>query len=220
MNYAELVTAIQDYTEESFNYLVNPAIIDRFIKQAEQRIYNTAQMANLRKNMTGTLTAGNKYLSTPTDFLSVYSLAVIDTTGDYHYLIDKDVNYIREMYPSPSNQGRPKYYSIFGPVINLETELSLILGPTPDLSYAVELHFYYYPQTIVTAGNTWLGDNFSSALLYGALVEAYTYMKGEADILGVYDTKFKEALALMKNLGDGKQRGDAYRDGQVKLQVQ
>jgi hypothetical protein len=220
MNYAELVTAIQDYTEESFNYLVNPAIIDRFIKQAEQRIYNTAQMANLRKNMTGTLTAGNKYLSTPADFLSVYSLAVIDTTGDYHYLIDKDVNYIREMYPSPSNQGRPKYYSIFGPVINLETELSLILGPTPDLSYAVELHFYYYPQTIVTAGNTWLGDNFSSALLYGALVEAYTYMKGEADILGVYDTKFKEALALMKNLGDGKQRGDAYRDGQVKLQVQ
>jgi hypothetical protein len=220
MNSAELVTAIQDYTEESFNYLVNPAIIDRFIKQAEQRIYNTAQMANLRKNMTGTLTAGNKYLSTPADFLSVYSLAVIDTTGDYHYLIDKDVNYIREMYPSPSNQGRPKYYSIFGPVINLETELSLILGPTPDLSYAVELHFYYYPQTIVTAGNTWLGDNFSSALLYGALVEAYTYMKGEADILGVYDTKFKEALALMKNLGDGKQRGDAYRDGQVKLQVQ
>jgi len=220
MNYAELVTAIQDYTEESFNYLVNPSIIDRFIKQAEQRIYNTAQMANLRKNMTGTLTAGNKYLSTPTDFLSVYSLAVIDNAGDYHYLIDKDVNYIREMYPSPSNQGRPKYYSIFGPVINLETELSLILGPTPDLSYAVELHFYYYPQTIVTAGNTWLGDNFSSALLYGALVEAYTYMKGEADILGVYDTKFKEALALMKNLGDGKQRGDAYRDGQVKLQVQ
>jgi hypothetical protein len=220
MNYAELVTAIQDYTEESFNYLVNPAIIDRFIKQAEQRIYNTAQMANLRKNMTGTLTAGNKYLSTPADFLSVYSLAVIDNAGDYHYLIDKDVNYIREMYPSPSNQGRPKYYSIFGPVINLETELSLILGPTPDLSYAVELHFYYYPQTIVTAGNTWLGDNFSSALLYGALVEAYTYMKGEADILGVYDTKFKEALALMKNLGDGKQRGDAYRDGQVKLQVQ
>jgi len=220
MNYAELVTAIQDYTEESFNYLVNPSIIDRFIKQAEQRIYNTAQMANLRKNMTGTLTAGNKYLSTPADFLSVYSLAVIDSAGDYHYLIDKDVNYIREMYPSPANQGRPKYYSIFGPVINLETELSLILGPTPDLSYAVELHFYYYPQTIVTAGNTWLGDNFSSALLYGALVEAYTYMKGEADILGVYDTKFKEALALMKNLGDGKQRGDAYRDGQVKLQVQ
>jgi len=220
MNYAELVTAIQDYTEEAFNYSVNPTIIDRFIKQAEQRIYNTAQMANLRKNMTGTLTAGNKYLSTPADFLSVYSLAVIDTAGDYHYLIDKDVNYIREMYPSPSDQGRPKYYSIFGPVINLETELSLILGPTPDLSYAVELHFYYYPQTIVTAGNTWLGDNFSSALLYGALVEAYTYMKGEADILGVYDTKFKEALALMKNLGDGKQRGDAYRDGQVKIQVQ
>lgn len=220
MNYTELVTAIQDYTEEDFNYLANPDIVNRFIKQAEQRIYNTAQMANLRKNMTGGLTAGNKYLSTPADFLSVYSLAVIDNSGEYHYLIDKDVNYIREMYPSPTNQGLPKYYAIFGPVINLATELSLIVGPTPDASYGVELHFYYYPETIVTAGNTWLGDNFSSALLYGSLVEAYTYMKGEQDILGVYDTKYKEALVLMKNLGDGKQRGDAYRDGQVKLQVQ
>lgn len=220
MNYAELVAAIQNYTENDFGYSSDPSAVNLFIWQAEQRIYNTAQMANLRKNMTGTLSAGNKYLSTPLDFLSVYSLAVIDSAGDYHYLIDKDVNYIREMYPSPSGQGLPKYYSIFGPVINLETELSLILGPTPDQPYAVELHFYYYPETIVTAGNTWLGDNFSSALLYGALVEAYTYMKGEADILGVYDTKFKEALALMKNLGDGKQRGDAYRDGQVKLQVQ
>jgi hypothetical protein len=220
MNYAELVAAIERYTENDFGYASDPSAVNLFIRQAEQRIYNTAQMANLRKNMTGALTSGNKYLSTPPDFLSVYSLAVIDSSGDYHYLIDKDVNYIREMYPSPSSQGLPKYYSIFGPVINLETELSLILGPTPDQPYAVELHFYYYPETIVTAGNTWLGDNFSSALLYGSLVEAYTYMKGEADILGVYDTKFREALALMKNLGDGKQRGDAYRDGQVKLQVQ
>jgi len=220
MNYAELAAAIQDYTENNFGYPSDPSAINLFIRQAEQRIYNTAQMANLRKNMTGSLTAGNKYLSTPGDFLSVYSLAVIDSSGDYHYLIDKDVNYIREMYPSPSSQGLPKYYSIFGPVINQETELSLIVGPTPNLSYAVELHFYYYPETIVTAGNTWLGDNFSSALLYGCLIEAYTYMKGEQDLLALYDTKFKEALALMKNLGDGKQRGDAYRDGQVKIQVQ
>lgn len=219
MNYSQLVTAIQDYTENSFNYSSSPTSIDTFIQQAEQRIYNSVQLANLRKNVTGSLSASNSYLSAPTDFLSVYSMAVIKANGDYVYLLDKDVNFIRETYPSPSSIGIPKYYAIFGPVSNQPTELSFIIGPTPDAAYSVELHYYYYPTSIVTAGTSWLGDNFDSALLYGALVEAYTYMKGETDLLNLYDTKYKEALLLLKNLGDGKQRGDAYRDGQVKLAV-
>lgn len=219
MNYSQLVTAIQDYTENNFDYLSNPALVNTFIQQAEQRIYNTVQLANLRKNMTGVLTSGNKYLAAPADFLSTYSLAVIKANGDYVYLLDKDVNFIRETYPSPSTTGLPKYYAIFGPVSTLPAELSFIVGPTPDFGYGVELHYYYYPESIVTANTSWLGDNFDSALLYGSLVEAYTFMKGETDLMAVYDTKYKEALLLLKNLGDGKQRGDAYRDGQVKLPV-
>lgn len=219
MNYAQLVTAIQDYTENDFNYSSDPTIINTFIKQAEQRIYNNVQLANLRKNVTGSLSTNNKYLAAPGDFLSVYSMAVIKANGDYVYLLDKDVNYIREVYPSGTSTGLPKYYAIFGPVSNLPTELSFIVGPTPDAAYSVELHYYYYPESIVTANTSWVGDNFDSVLLYGSLVEAYTYMKGEADLMGLYDTKYKEALLLLKNLGDGKQRGDAYRDGQVKLPV-
>jgi len=218
MNYAELTAAIQDYVQNEFT----STELATFVKQAEQRIYNNVQFAYLRKNVTGTLTSGNKYLSTPTDFLSAYSLAVIDATGNYTYLLNKDVNYIRQVYPSQSTTSLPKYYAIFGPTIVSDTftpELSLIMGPTPDQNYAVELHYYFYPQSIVTAGNTWLGDNFDSALLYGSLVEAYTFMKGEQDMMILYDTKYKEALALLKNLGDGKQRGDAYRDGQIKLPV-
>lgn len=219
MNYSELVTAIQDYTENSFNYSTDPSIINLFIKQAEQRVYNTVQLANLRKNVTASFTANNKYLSAPSDFLSVYSIAVIKANGEYVYLLNKDVNYIREVYPSPTTVGLPKYYAIFGPRSNFPTELTFIVGPTPDLSYSTELHYYYYPESIVTANTSWLGDNFDSALLYGSLVEAYTYMKGETDMMAVYDGKYKEALSLLKNLGDGKQRGDAYRDGQVKLPV-
>jgi hypothetical protein len=215
MNYTELTDAIQDYTENSFS----SDQLDTIVRQAEQRIYNTVQLANLRKNVGGALTAGNKYLTSPNDFLSVYSLAVIDDNNDYYYLINKDVNFIREVYPSASYESLPKYYGIFGPVTNLETELSLIVGPTPDQSYNVELHYYYYPESIVTANTTWLGDNFDSVLLYGSLVEAYTFMKGEADLMGLYDAKYKEALMLLKQLGDGKQRGDTYRDGQVKYPV-
>jgi len=215
MNYTELTDAIQDYTENEFS----STQLSTIVRQAEQRIYNTVQLANLRKNVEGTLTSGNKYLTTPSDFLSVYSLAVIDDDNDYHYLINKDVNFIREVYPSGSYEALPKYYGIFGPLINLETELSLILGPTPDQAYDVELHYYYYPESIVTASTTWLGDNFDSVLLYGSLVEAYTFMKGEQDLMAVYDTKYKEALSLLKQLGDGKQRGDTYRDGQVKYPV-
>ena len=215
MTYNELVTLVSDYCENTF-----PTVdMDTFIRQAEQRIYNTVQIANLRRNMTGTLSANNKYLSAPGDFLSTYSLAVIDTNGDYVYLLNKDVNFIREAYPSSSATGLPKHYAIFGPSTSDSKELSFILGPTPNTNYGVELHFYYYPESIVTAGQTWLGDNFDSALLYGTMCEAVTYMKGEADMVKLYQDRYVQAIALLKNLGDGKQRQDAYRDGQVRVQV-
>jgi hypothetical protein len=215
MNYTELKTSIADICENTFTeeeYAL-------FTKQAEQRIYNTVQLANLRKNVTGTLSSSNKYLAAPADFLSVYSVAVIDGVGDYHYLLNKDVNFIREAYPSASTTGLPKFYAIFGPVYNLETELSFIVGPTPNAAYAVELHYYFYPESIVTANETWLGDNFDSALLNGALVEAIRYMKGEPDLVKLYQDMYLQAIALLKNLGDGKQRMDAYRDGQVRIPV-
>lgn len=215
MNYTELIAAIESYTENDFSLTE----LSTIVKQAEQRIYNTVQLANLRKNVTGALTVNNKYLTTPSDFLSVYSLAVIASNGDYSYLLSKDVNFIREVFPSGTYAAKPKYYGIFGPVTSLPTELSLIVGPTPDQAYAVELHYYYYPESIVTANTTWLGDNFDSALLYGCLVEAYTFMKGEQDLMTLYDAKYKEAMMLLKQLGDGKQRGDTYRDGQVKYPV-
>jgi len=215
MNYAELVVAVSDYCENSFP----TTDMDIFIRQAEQRIYNTAQPANLRKNMTGVLSSGNKYLSAPGDFLSTYSLAVVDAAGDYKYLLNKDVNFVREAYPSSSATGLPKHYAIFGPSTSDSTELSFILGPTPNSNYVVELHFYYYPESIVTAGTTWLGDNFDSVLLYGTICEAYTYMKGEADMVKLAQDRYVQAIALYKNLADGKQRMDAYRDGQVRVSV-
>lgn len=226
MNYAQLTAAIQGYTENSDVDFVSA--IPTFIQQAEQRIYNTVQIANLRKNVTGTLTAGNKYLSAPEDFLSVYSIAVIGSDGSYEFMINKDVNFIRQAYPSPQSLGKPRYYAIFGPTTTndaqpvITNELSFIVGPTPDISYAVELHYYYYPVSITVApsGQTWLGDNFDSVLLYGSLIEAYTWMKGDQDIMQLYDAKYKEAMLLLKNLGDGKQRGDAYLDGQVRARVQ
>jgi len=219
MNYAELVVAVSDYTENTFQTVD----MNIFIKQAEQRIYNSVQFPSLRRNVTGTTTSGNKYLSCPDDFLSAYSIAVIDTDGSYEYLLNKDVNFIRQAYPKPTDTATPKYYALFGPSVDaggvISEELTFILGPTPDAAYSVELHYYYYPESIVTAGTTWLGDNFDSVLLYGTLVEAYTYMKGEADVAIAYNTKYKEALDLAKRLGDGLERGDAYRDGQVKLKV-
>ena len=220
MTYTELIAAIADYTENSFTTVE----LNTFITQAEQRIYNTVQLAAIRKNVEGLLTSGNKYLSCPTDFLSVFSLAVVKTNGEYVYLQNKDVNYIREMYPSPTATGVPKYYAIFGPATSnsaITDELALILGPMPDANYTTELHYYYYPQSITTVsdGRTWLGDNYDPALLYGSLVEAYIFMKGEADVMAAYETKFKEALMQLKRLGDGLERGDAYRDGQVKYKV-
>jgi hypothetical protein len=193
--------------------------MNTFITQAEQRIYNTIQFPSLRKNMTGTITANNKYLSCPEDFLSPFSLSVVDATGAYSFLLNKDVNFIREAYPTPTETAIPKYYALFGPTVSgsvISTELSLILGPTPNATYVVELHYYYFPESITTANTTWLGDNFDSVLLYGSLVEAYTYMKGEADVLALYDGKYKEALALAKRLGDGLERSDAYRSGQYR----
>jgi hypothetical protein len=220
VNYSQLVTAIQDYTENSFDYSSTPTHVDTFIKQAEQRIYNTVQFPSLRKNVTGTATPSNKYLACPTDFLSSYSMAVINpTTGAYTYLLNKDVNFIREAYPTPTSTGSPKYYALFGPATGAPTELTFILGPTPDLAYSIELHYFFYPESIVTASTTWLGDNFDSVLLYGSLVEAYTYMKGEQDMITLYDGKYKEALALAKRLGDGMDRQDAYRSGQYRQAV-
>lgn len=215
MNYSELVTAVQDYCENTFP----TADMDTMIKQAEQRIYNTVQIANLRKNVTGTLTQNNKYLAAPTDFLSVYSLAVVDGTGAYSFLLNKDVNFIREAYPTPTSTGLPKHYAIFGPDSSDVKELTFIVGPTPNSNYTMELHYYYYPESIVTATNTWLGDNFDSVLFNGVMVEAIRYMKGEPDLVKLYQDMYAQSIALLKNLGDGKQRMDAYRDGQVRIKV-
>ena len=215
MNYAALSAAIQDYTQNYEQEFV--ANIPVFVKQAEQRIYNTVQFPSLRKNVTGNLTPNNKYLSCPIDFLSVYSMAVVDTTGAYEYLLNKDVNFIRQAYPTPTDTGTPKYYALFGPTFSASTELSFILGPTPNINYQVELHYFFYPESIVTANTTWLGDNFDTVLLYGSLVEAYTFMKGEADMMALYDGKYKEALMQAKRLGDGLERSDAYRSGQARV---
>ena len=227
MNYTELSTAIKDYTQNfEADFIAN---IPVFVEQAEQRIYNSYQFPSLRKNVTGSLSANNKYLSCPNDFLAVYSIAVITgvvssniNTGTYEYLLNKDVNFIRQAYPTPNDTGVPKYYALFGPTVNgatISDELSFIVGPTPDAAYDVELHYYYYPESITVAadGQTWLGDNFDSVLLYGSLIEAAIFMKSEADMMSYYDGKYKEALALAKRLGDGLERSDAYRSGQYRM---
>lgn len=227
MNYTQLTDAICDYTQNFDTDFVNN--IPVFVEQAEERIFNTVQFPALRKNQYSLITANNKYVSLPNDFLSVFSLALVTgvtnanlDTGTYEYLLNKDVNFIRQAYPSPNDTGEPKYYALFGPTIlnsAITTELSLILGPTPDAGYYVELHYFYYPESIVTAGTSWLGDNYDPVLLYGSLVEANTFMKGEADMTALYNGKYTEALAQAKRLGDGLERGDAYRDGQYKQKV-
>ena len=237
MTYTELVAAIQSYTENQFptTYLADGSTvssttqINTLIEQAEQRIYNSVQFPSIRKNQYSLITANNKYISLPNDFLAVYSLALVTgvtnanlDTGTYEYLLNKDANFIRQAYPTPNDTGEPKYYALFGPTIlnsAITNELSLILGPTPDAAYYVELHYFYYPESITTAGTSWLGDNFDSVLLYGSLVEAMTYMKGEADMVTLYNTKYNEALALAKRLGDGMERQDAYRSGQYRQAV-
>ena len=238
MTYTELFTAVKNYLQNDFPSNTwtsvtgaNPPItstgteqINTFITQAEERIYNTVQIPPLRKNVTGVTTISNKYLSCPSDFLSVFSMAVIDGTGAYEFLLNKDVNFIRAAYPIPTETGIPRYYALFGPTVAsgvVTDELSFILGPTPDAVYDVELHYYYYPESITVAadGRTWLGDNYDPVLLYGTMLEAYIFLKGEADLMAVYKAKYDEAMGQLNRLGTGLERGDAYRDGQARIKV-
>lgn len=206
MNYTELKANIQNICETSFT----DAELALFTEQAEQGIYNTVEIPALRKNVTGTTTLNNVYLDVPVDFLWSYSLAVVDGDGNYSYLINKDVNFIREAYPKVTSTGLPKHYAYFN-------DDAFIIGPTPDSSYAVELHYGYYPESIVTAGTTWLGEEFDSALLNGALVNAIRFMKGEPDLVSLYQNLYAQAMALLRNLGAGKLRADAYRSGQFRV---
>jgi hypothetical protein len=243
ITYDTLFTTIQGYVENDFpsgtfasstgsgtSSFTAKQQIDTFITQAEQRIFNSVQFPSLRKNVTALTSAfpadtRAMYLNAPPDFLATYSMAVIDNSGNYEYLLNKDVNYLRAAYANPATTGIPKYYALFGPATTntsppgITNELTFLLAPTPDAAYTVEMHYFHYPESIVTAGTTWLGDNFSSALLYGALVEAYTYMKGEADIVAAYNKRYEEAMILAKRLGDGMERRDAYRSGQVRMTV-
>ena len=210
MNYAQLVAAIQSYTENQYT----TTDINTFIENAEQRIYNTVQLPDLRKNVTGNMTSGNKYFSLPSDWLSTFSIAVINDDNEYTYLLNKDVNFIREAFPDTDSDfyGKPEYYAIFD-------DTTMLLGPTPDANYNSELHYYYYPESIVTAGNTWLGNNFDTALLYGALLEAAAFLKEEPDTVAMYTARYNEAMQLLQNLGEGKNRRDAYRSGQERIPV-
>jgi len=208
MDYTQLKVDIQDICETTFT----DAQLAMFTEQAEQKIYNTVQIPALRKNVTGSVTASNTYLDIPSDFLWSYSLAVIDGDGNYSFLINKDVNFIREAYPNATSTGLPVHYAYFN-------DDAFIVGPTPDSNYAVELHYGYYPASIVTAGTTWLGDEFDSALLNGALIEAIRFLKGEPDMVALYERLYVQAIGLLKNLGDGKLREDAFRSGQYKVAV-
>ena len=216
MNYAQLVSAIKGYAENEFpataGSFTSTDQINTFIQQAEQRIYNSVQFPAIRKNVTGTTTSGNKYLTMPEDFLASYSLAAIDGDGNYEFLLNKDVNFIRAAYPKATDSGIPYYYALFD-------DNTFILGPTPDAAYTMELHYYYYPESIVTAGTSWLGDNFDSVLFYAALLEAAAFMKSDMDTIKNYTDRYNEALTLAKRLGDGMDRQDAYRSGQVRIPV-
>ena len=232
MNYTELKKAIRGYVENDFPTITFADSVTTFtsdeqlavfVKQAEQRIFNAVQPPIFRKSVIGVFDADNPYLTCPTDFLSPFSLAVINlTTGRRDFLLNKDVEFIREAYPIPTSTGRPRHYALFGPMVNggvITNDISIIVGPTPDLNYQAELHYFYYPESIVTAGTSWLGENFDTVLFYGALQEAYTFIKAEPDMLGRIDSQYKEALALFKQLGDGKDRRDTYRDVQVRYPV-
>lgn len=211
MNYSQLTQLIQDYCESTEQSFVTN--IPNFVQLAEERIYNSVQIPAIRKNSTGTMSSGNKYMSLPSDWLATYSLAVINpATNEYTYLLNKDVNYIRAAYPGANDNGLPLYYAIWD-------DNTMILGPAPDYNYTAELHYYYYPASIVTAGTSWLGNNFETVLLYGSVREAYVYLKGEQDLMNYYEQKYQESLALLKRLGDGLDRQDAYRSGQVRDRV-
>ena len=233
MNYSTLFTTIKGYLENDFPAtaftgstggsvsFTSVEQINTFITQAEKRIYNTVLFPALRSNVTGTTSSNNKYLNCPGDFLAVYSMAVVDGTGAYEFLLNKDVSFIRSAYPVPTDTGIPAHYALFGPVSTDETELTFILGPTPDAVYTVELHYYYYPEsiTIAASGFTWLSENFDPVLLYGSLVEAYTFMKGEADVIAFYEKKYQESMMMAKRLGDGMEKQDQYRSGTPRVPV-
>ena len=209
MDYNSLVAAINSYCENSFE----TTDVNNFIDAAEQRIYNSVQLPDLRKNVTGSVTSGNKYLAVPSDWLATFSLAIVTAAGDYEFLLNKDVNFIREAYPNPTTTGTPAHYAQFD-------DTTFILGPTPDATYTAELHYYYYPESIIAAGTTWLGNNFDSALLYGALLEAYVFLKGEKDVMEYYQKRYDDAMNMLKQLADGKNRRDTYRSGQIRYPVQ
>jgi hypothetical protein len=242
MNYVQLFETIKGYVENEFpstqftdptgaaGTFTSKEQVDTFIEQAEERIFNSVQFPSLRKNVTALTSAfpadpRAMYLNAPGDFLATYSMAVIDDSGNYEYLLNKDVNYLRAAYANPATTGIPKYYALFGPATTNSTppiitnELTFLLAPTPDAAYTVEMHYFHYPESIVTAGTTWLGDNFDTALLYGALCEAATYMKAEPDTVATYNKRYEEAMILAKRLGDGMERRDAYRSGQVRMTV-
>ena len=210
MNYTELVASIKTYTENTETDFV--AEIPTFVKQAEDRIYHMVQIPALRKTQSGVLTASNRFLSTPSDYISSFSLAVIDASGNYVHLLNKDVNFLREAYPAVATEAEPRFYALWD-------EDTIVLAPTPAAGLSTVLTYFYKPESIVTATNTWLGDESEAALLYGCLLEAYTFMKGEPDLIQMYDTRYKEALIKLKELGDGKNRQDAYRSGQTRMAI-
>ena len=218
MNYSELVQAIQDYTENNETTFVSQ--IPTFVEQAEENIHRTVLIPELRKNVTANMTNGNRFLARPSDFLAPFSIAVIDDSGDYTYMLPKDVNFIREAYPSKATSGLPKYYAKFdGDVQSTSSPGNFILGPTPNGAYEVQLHYYFDPPSIVTSGTSWLGDNAEEALLHGSLVNAYIFMKGDADVLAMYQQRFKDAMQRLMVLGEGRLKRDDYRDGQPRLEM-
>mgnify|MGYP003116904646 FL=1 len=224
MNYTELYETVKGYVENDFPdtsftdsagdsiTLTSTEQVNTFIKQAEQKIYNAIQILNLRKNVTGNLTTGNQYLSVPSDWIANFSLAVIDSSSNYTYLLNKDVNYIRESFPNPNSTGKPTHYALFD-------DNSYIVAPTPDEDYSMELHYFYYPDSIVTTGNSWIGDNYSSVLLYGTLIEAHIFMKGEPEVYKTYTDKYNQSMTGLKQLSEGKNRQDMYRTEQARYQV-
>jgi len=213
LSYTQLQTTVEDYVENTFS----ATDFGNMVRLSEQRIYNAVQLPNLRKTSTLTLVIGNPQLALPSDFLSAFSLAVVEATGEYVFLLNKDVNFMRESFPNPATTGTPKYYALNGTTTPLIQRV--ILGPTPAAALSAELNYFYYPESIVTANNTWLGDNFDSVLFNAVLVEAARFMKQEPDIVAETDKQYVQSLTLLKNLGDGKDRQDAYRSGQIRTQV-
>ena len=208
MNYTELTNAIKEYTDNAETTFVNN--IPNFVRQTEERIYRSILIPELRRNVTTSLTTSNRVLAKPTDFLAVFSIAVVDGSSNYSFLLPKDVNFIREAYPATGTTGLPVYYSQFDGD-------NFLLAPTPDSTYTVQLHYYYDPPSIVTSSTSWLGDNAESALLYGSLLEAYSFMKGEPDIVGFCKTRYEEALASLQQLADGRNKRDSYRNGEPRI---